>query len=155
QEPLDGTELAWVVERLPTAAFVLGPGPVVRYANRAGQRLAHAFGGRVRTGQRLFDVGTDPSLAALAEQLLARRVLVDRKLTTEDGRTLEVQGVGDKDGRIAVLMAEETTARERRAQAEGDFLVNAAHEFLSPLTSIAAAVHVLEDGAGEDPALRA
>jgi two-component system phosphate regulon sensor histidine kinase PhoR len=46
------------------------------------------------------------------------------------------------------------TAHARRTRAEHDFVVNAAHEFLSPLTAIAGAAYVLQESAKDEPAVR-
>jgi signal transduction histidine kinase len=54
-------------------------------------------------------------------------------------------------GDLLTIRIEDVTDGARRARAEQDFVVNAAHEFLSPLTSIAGATHVLREGAKDDP----
>src|SRR5205085_2338664 len=41
---------------------------------------------------------------------------------------------------------EDATARDRRATAQREFVSNAAHELLTPLTGIVGAAHVLESG---------
>jgi two-component system, OmpR family, phosphate regulon sensor histidine kinase PhoR len=58
-----------------------------------------------------------------------------------------------EDGEItaAVVMFDDVTARQRREQAEREFVTNAAHELRTPLTAIASAVEVLQSGAKEVP----
>jgi two-component system phosphate regulon sensor histidine kinase PhoR len=150
---LNRQHLEWVVQRHPHATVILDEALLVRHANLAAQRLAHRLHERVRVGDPLFDAGHDPSLRELAARLFRHRVLVERRLHMSEGATLVVQGFRHKHDSLAVLLIEDTTKRDRRLQAEEDFLVNASHEFLSPLTSIAAAAHVLEEG-GHDEEVR-
>ncbi len=145
-------ELAWIIERLPSPLFVVREDLVVRGANRAAQRLGHELGVRVRRGDPLFELGSGPSLRELAQHLFRHRLLGRRKLSLA-GRNLVVSGFVQRDSSFGVLVVEDTTAQDRRIRAEEDFLVNASHEFLSPLTSIAAAAHVLERG-GDEPEVR-
>jgi signal transduction histidine kinase len=151
---LGSGELAWIVNQLPIAMFVHGRDLKVRLLNFWAQRLSYTLGVRVRTGDTLPDVGQGPSLHELASQLFRSRMLMERRLEVGE-RTLLVQGFASKDDDpLGVLLIEDATRQTRRLQAETDFLVNASHEFLSPLTSIAAAAHVLGEGA-DDPAVRA
>lgn len=150
---LNRHHLEWAMQRHPHPTIILDGELCVRHANLAAQRLAHQLPARLKVGDDLFDVGSDPSLRELAARLFRHGVLVERRLHTAEGATIVVQGFRHKHDSLAVLLLDDTTKRDRRIQAEEDFLVNASHEFLSPLTSIAAAIHVLREG-GQDEEVR-
>ncbi|MEP6893592.1 MAG: PAS domain S-box protein, partial [Gaiellaceae bacterium] len=82
------------------------------------------------------------------------------RLKHSDGHWVLVDGAvsaipaEETDARLLLLTAhdvsgrlEEERTRERREQAERDFVTNAAHDLRTPLTAIAAAVEVLQKGA--------
>jgi two-component system, OmpR family, phosphate regulon sensor histidine kinase PhoR len=60
--------------------------------------------------------------------------------------------VRDPKGKVTTIVATywDITERERRAQAERDFVTNAAHELRTPLAALASSVEVLQNGAKED-----
>lgn len=81
-----------------------------------------------------------------------------------NGSWLEVEGavtgIVGEDRQVMVVLVEASDvserlhrerARERRDQAERDFVANAAHELQTPLTAITAAVEVLQGGAKNSP----
>ena len=50
----------------------------------------------------------------------------------------------------AVVVVTDATSRERRERAEREFVMNAAHELRTPLSAIASAIEVLQQGAKEE-----
>lgn len=64
--------------------------------------------------------------------------------------------VRDAQGKVTTIVATywDITERELRAQAERDFVTNAAHELRTPLAALASSVEVLQNGAKENPAER-
>jgi two-component system sensor histidine kinase VicK len=63
-------------------------------------------------------------------------------------------GVPSGHGPTALLLIEDVSLRERRTRAQQEFIANAAHELLTPLTGIVGAAHALESGAKTEPELR-
>jgi signal transduction histidine kinase len=147
---LSTPELRWALDRLPAAVLVFDDELNIRYYNIAAQRLAHPT--RLRVGAALPDLGSEPPLPEMARRLLARGTLVTQELELEDGRTLQLDGVAhhhhhhhNHHHHVSVLRIEDVTTWARRLRAGEEFVVNAAHEFLSPLTALASAAHVLRE----------
>ncbi len=142
--------LAHVLDRLTRAVLVVDRS-IVRYANGAAQNLMHPIG--VRAGDRLADLATDPPLDELAHRVFEVGLVRDQELTV--GRqTFAVDGFFDRRAGLCTLVVEDVTARSRRFRSEQDFVVNAAHEILSPLAAIVGAAEVLQNGAKDDPEAR-
>jgi signal transduction histidine kinase len=59
--------------------------------------------------------------------------------------------VSSEDDVSAHDIIEDVSDRERRMRAQREFVANAAHELITPLTGIVSAAHVLESGAKEVP----
>jgi signal transduction histidine kinase len=150
---LTSAEASWVLDREPVAVIVTGLDLEVRYANAAARMLAYRAGGRLVTGAQVPPLGS-PSLATAAEDTVAHGVLVRRELRFDNGRTYLVEGIADRHRRLAVLCLDDATDGTRRLEAERDFVVNAVHEFLTPLTAISGAAYALQAGAKDDPAER-
>lgn len=145
---LTDDQLRELLSRAPVALIVVDRGLVVRYANLAAQRLAHGQQLNVRVGTSLSDLGAD-SLRDVVVDSFRRGFLHATDVALDDGRILRVEGA--MHGNLVTIWLEHETETARRARAGEDFIVNAAHEFLTPLTSIAGAAHVLRDGAKDDP----
>jgi two-component system phosphate regulon sensor histidine kinase PhoR len=143
---LSAPDLRWALDRLPAAVLVFDEDLRVRYFNLAARRLVHPA--TVRVGGMLPDLGSEPPLAEIAGQMRDGGALVARKVELEDGRTLQLDGITQgrhHHDRLAVLRIEDVTTWAQQLRAGEDFVVNAAHEFLSPLTALASAAHVLQE----------
>jgi signal transduction histidine kinase len=76
------------------------------------------------------------------------------EIRPDDDHVFAVTGVPPRQGETALLVIEDISAHERSANAEREFIANAAHELLTPLTGIVGAAHALESGAKLEPELR-
>jgi signal transduction histidine kinase len=144
--------LATVVERLPLGVIVFGKKRYdVVFVNNAAERLLHPT--RVRRGQPLPDAWDTFSLRRYAERLIQPRVAVhpDERVEVDGGRVYIVSGLTADDTNSAVILIEDVSERDRRSRAEREFVANAAHELLTPLTGIVGAAHVLQAGAKDVP----
>jgi PAS domain S-box-containing protein len=98
-----------------------------------------------------------PSLAEespLARALNGQTVVSERREFVKPDGTRAVLSVSaapvrDRAGRIAAAVSifEDVTLREARAEAEREFVTNAAHELQTPIAAITSAVEVLQAGA--------
>ncbi len=95
-------------------------------------------------------------LRRLAEALFVEGAAISeaRCRRDRDGATISVVGVPAGASGLAVLVFADITERERRRQAERDFVTNASHELRTPITAIASAVEALQAGAQDDPEKR-
>ena len=142
-------QLGLLVDRLPLGVIVFTKkGQDVLYANVAAQRLVHPT--NLRKGDPLPDVWPDFSLATYAERLVERGAAGEEQVQAGD-RAYLVNGMTARSAETAVLLLEDVSQRERRSRAEREFVANAAHELLTPLTGIVSAAHVLQAGAKEVP----
>jgi two-component system sensor histidine kinase SenX3 len=138
-----------MVARLPLGVIVVSKlGLDVVYANTAARRLTHPAA--IRRGQPPPDLWGAFSLEAYASQLFAPAVAPD-EIVSRDGRTVAIRGLTARGSDMATILLEDVSARERRRRAEHEFVANAAHELLTPLTGITGAAHVLEAGAKDVP----
>jgi signal transduction histidine kinase len=151
--PPSYAELAAILDHLPAGVLVVGSDLTVRFGNAAAGRLLHPH--RLRAGHELPDLRSAPSLREEARRLIRLGALAETELSLSGNRTYLVQGAFDRRTRLAVMQLEDATARVRRTNAGEDFVVNAAHEFLSPLTAISGAAHVLGEMAVPAPEVRA
>ena len=87
-----------------------------------------------------------------------RAQLEEFRIRHRDGRWLVLDGgltAIDAGGtELLLVTARDVTERARRERAEREFVANAAHELLTPLTAMNAAIDVLQAGAKEIPAER-
>jgi two-component system sensor histidine kinase ChvG len=81
-----------------------------------------------------------------------RGLLSATELTLDGGGVIDTGG--SVHGRFLTIWLEPERGVVSRARAGQDFIINTAHEFLTPLTGIAGAAHVLQDGAMDDPEAR-
>ena len=119
------------------------------YANEAAQRMLHPD--ELARGGPVPDAWPDLSLHAYAEQLIESGVGPEREVKAGPERTYLVSGISVRDADVAVVLLDDISQQERRRRAEREFVANAAHELLTPLTGIVGAAHVLEAGAKEVP----
>jgi signal transduction histidine kinase len=144
-------QLAEILDRLPAGVVVVDREGSVRYSNTAAQRHLHPA--RIRIGEPLPDVASDPPLAELAHQLFRQRLLGD-EVVHIGSETFAVAGSVDRSELLASLVITDVTTGVRRRRSEEDFVVNASHEILGPVAAIAGAAQVLQDGAKDDPQAR-
>ena len=122
----------------------------VVFSNDAAQRLLHPT--RLRRGQPLPDVWETFSLRQYAERLIQPGTVdEDERAAIDDERVYILSGITARDTNSAVILIEDVSERERRSRAEREFVANAAHELLTPLTGIVGAAHVLQAGAKDVP----
>jgi signal transduction histidine kinase len=146
----DLQQLAAVVERLPTGVIMVSRRrQEVMYVNVAARRMLHP---RVlRRGRPIPDPWPDFSLPAYVDTLVTSGLGRETHVEAAPGETYIVSGVSARDASVAVVLLDDVSRRERRRRAEREFVANAAHELLTPLTGIVGAAHVLEAGAKEVP----
>lgn len=139
-----------VLDRLPVGVVMLdAKGKQVVYVNSAARRAFHPA--RIRHGGELPEPWREFSLRRYAERLVKPGVATAQAAELEDGRAFVINGITPRDTDVAVLLVEDVSGRERRSRAEREFVANAAHELLTPLTGIVGAAHVLQAGAKEVP----
>ena len=143
-------QLALVLERLPIGVIMFETRrKQVAFANNAARRLLHPA--RLRRGRELPEPWPHFSLHRYADRLVGPGVAPDQRVDLDDDRVYNVSGVTPRCTDIAVILIEDVSARERRTRAEREFVANAAHELLTPLTGIVGAAHVLQAGAKDVP----
>ena len=136
-----------VLDAVGDAVLLVDRGRVV-LANRAARDVlgAHVVGEDARVAIR-----HPAAAAALAEP---------------DGRAIDLVGVGARDrhwamrvantsGGLVVIDLHDRTEHAAAERMRVDFVANASHELRTPLASILGYIETLDDGAGEEPALRA
>jgi len=87
-----------------------------------------------------------------------RASLAEFRIRHRDGRWLVLDGgltaIADGETRLVLVTARDVAERARSERAEREFVANAAHELLTPLAAMNAAIDVLQCGAKEIPAER-
>src|SRR5919109_2150378 len=149
---LDADELLAIVNRLPDGVVAVDRNLKVVFANPA----ASVFFGReaVRASQPLPPATFDADLASFAYELFDRKTGPMMRRVEVDERAYVIHGIPPNQRRFATLVFQDVSERTRRDRARTEFVANAAHELLTPLTGIASAAHVLESGAKEVPEMR-
>jgi signal transduction histidine kinase len=143
-------QLGHVVERLPTGVILVDQARLeVLYANMSARRLLHPV--KLKTRHPLPDPWTSFSLPRYTKDLINRGVAVEVRIEVDDDRIFLLEGLADRGERTAVILVRDVTEHNRRGRAEREFISNAAHELLTPLTGIVGAAHVLEAGAKDVP----
>jgi signal transduction histidine kinase len=139
-----------VLDRLPIGVVMFDAASKrVVYANNAARRAVRPE--KLQSGKDLPEPWAEFSLPRYAERLVGLSIGADETIELGDGRAFIVSGMApDADG-VAVLTIEDISSRQRRLRAEREFVANAAHELLTPLTGIVGAAHVLQAGASEVP----
>lgn len=139
-----------MLDRLPIGVIMFDAGDMrVRYVNSAARRALHPA--PIRNDGTLPDPWQEFSLRSYAQAIADPTVAVTRTAKLADGRAFIVNGIAPHDSDVAVLLVEDISGRERRSRAEREFVANAAHELLTPLTGIVGAAHVLQAGAKDVP----
>jgi signal transduction histidine kinase len=143
-------QLAVVLERLPTGIVSFdGSRREVGFVNNAAQRLLHPA--RLRRRGPLPDPWPELSLPKYAERLIATGTARDTRVEPGADRVYLVSGVRTREETGCIILIDDISDRARRSRAEREFVANAAHELLTPLTGIVSAAHVLEAGAKDVP----
>jgi two-component system phosphate regulon sensor histidine kinase PhoR len=148
---LDVDEFRSLLYRLPGGVVAINQNLTVLFANPAAGGL---FGELPRSGKPLPDVAGDFDVSAFGRSLFTRNAGPGPTQVEVDGKIFEVRGIPAYRRRFAALVIEDVSGRTRGDRARAEFVANAAHELLTPLTGIASAAHVLESGAKEDPEMR-
>jgi two-component system phosphate regulon sensor histidine kinase PhoR len=139
-------ELTTVLDHLPAGVIVLGDERAIRYCNLAARRVVHPE--PLVYGAPLPELGWEPPLEQVVARLFRHGTVAEQELSGGD-RTFAVEGAVTRG--MGILRIADVSARARQLRAEQDFVVNAAHEILSPLSAIAGAAHVLQESAKDDP----
>jgi two-component system phosphate regulon sensor histidine kinase PhoR len=129
-----------LVDLIPAGVAILGSQGAVLFANDEARRLLAGSG----------------ELAAPVARALAGETVVDERFGAEaQGGPIVVEVSGSpiyqSDGALigAALLFRDVTVHASRAQAERDFVTNAAHELQTPIAAITSAIEVLQRGAKE------
>lgn len=114
------------------------------------------------TGRPIRGLFTRPEVLAVHARAKAGETVTARvAMTTEDGpRTFEVAAkplpAAWGDGVFGVLLLlRDITELSQSVQVQKDFVANASHELRTPIAAIRMAAETLDNGAAEDPAMRA
>ena len=143
-------QLALVLERLPIGVIMFDTKrKQVAFVNAAARRLLHPE--PLRRGRDLPEPWRRFSLNGYADRLTGPGVAPDERVELDDGRVYILSGITPRRTDIGAILIEDVSERERRARAEREFVANAAHELLTPLTGIVGAAHVLQAGAKDVP----
>jgi signal transduction histidine kinase/HAMP domain-containing protein len=104
-------------------------------------------------GEPLPEPWPDFSLRDLASGLFDSGAgIVEVRASRDRDRTYLITGIpAGPDSDTAVLVLADVSERERREQAEREFVTNAAHDLRTPLQTILGAVEVLQKGAKDSP----
>jgi len=146
----DLQQLGALVEQLPTGVIMVSRESLdIVYANNAARRAVHPR--KISASGPIPDPWARFSLPAYVEKLIESGVGVETQVTTDNARTYVVSGVSAPKANVAIVLLDDVSQQERRRRAEREFVANAAHELLTPLTGIVGAAHVLEAGAKEVP----
>jgi signal transduction histidine kinase len=143
-------QLALVVDRLPIGVILVDPARLtVLYSNASARRVLRPV--KLPTGRPLPDPWPSFSLPQFARNLIERGVAVETRVEIASDRVYFVDGIGARGANAVVILLRDVTEHNRRGRAEREFVANAAHELLTPLTGIVGAAHVLEAGAKNVP----
>jgi two-component system, OmpR family, phosphate regulon sensor histidine kinase PhoR len=146
-------QLRTLVERLPNGVLTVDEELVVVAANLAARRIFQPE--TLEPGRKLPPLWFDANLSEFAVGLFrTNRGPERREVRPDQDHVFVVIGVPPGEGSTVLLLVEDASLHERRAQAQQEFIANAAHELLTPLTGIVGAAHALESGAKVEPELR-
>ncbi len=140
-----------LLERLQEGVVTVTSDLTVEFANgSARQMLGRAT---LEEGKPLPDPWQEISLRRLATGLFASGAPISQaRVSPDEEHIYTVVGLPARSpGDTAVLVLADVSERERREQAEREFVTNAAHELRTPLSAITAAVDVLQAGAKNVP----
>jgi signal transduction histidine kinase len=152
-----GADLELVFDRLNQGLVRVDADLRVVSANSSARRHFHPA--RIQLGMLLPEPWPNVSLAAIVGQLFDRRDFL-RQRQSVPSVIVDARGPGNTTFRItgfppgsesyALLHVEDRSVTER-GRAEREFVANAAHELLTPLTGIVTTAFALEAGAKEVP----
>ena len=157
--PSSGELYRLIVENITDVVAVLDAGGGVLYASPGHEQMlgyppAELVGGNLR---QLVHPDDLPILERLLDQPVAgKRVrFAELRVHRRTGGWLALEGilaaVEAEGSKLLLLTARDVTERLRHDRAEREFVANAAHELLTPLTAMNAAIDVLQTGAKEIP----
>ena len=154
--------LGAVLEQNPLGLAIIDESERVVLANNEARRmLGGADAPSEVKGYRLDGAEYDGDWPVLRSLRAGEVVIGERaRIVRPDGEQAIVEinagPIRDSSGRTvaAVSVFHDVTLAEQRAQAEREFVSNAAHELRTPLAAIVGAVEVLQAGAKDDPVER-
>jgi PAS domain S-box-containing protein len=151
---LQAGEIRAVYDQVPLGIAIVDRSGIVHAANRRAQELVRSTA----------DVGLDaiPATREQLERSLRGETVgpsVVRRTIGGEELVYEVTAGPLRDDRLGVVTGsvvtfDDVTARERRQQADRDFVSNAAHQIRTPITALLSAVAALQAGAKDVPAER-
>ena len=161
--PGSGELYRLIVENITDVVAVLDAEGRLHYASPGHEHMlgyapAELVGGNLRWLVHPDDLATVERVLAGAAAGAAVR-FAELRLRQRSGAWLVLEGilapVGTEAGpALLLLTARDVTERLRHERAEREFVANAAHELLTPLAAMNAAIDVLQTGAKEVPAER-
>lgn len=142
-----------LLEQLQEGVVAVNHELVVQFANSRAHRL---LGTDLAVGRPLPDPWSTFSLREAGKSLFDPGTSAETmRVHPDPERTYLVALLpATSRGHAGVLVFTDVTDQERRERAEREFVTNAAHELRTPLSAIASAVEVLQQGAKEQPADR-
>lgn len=152
---LERNRLRRLFERLREGIVAVDSDLTVAMVNRAAAQMLEMRS--LRDGDPLPDVVPQLRLRELAAGLFVPGAgPVEARFTLDGSRVYTLVGVPPPSpSSAALLVFTDITERERREQAEREFVANAAHELRTPLAALSSAVEALEDGGIDDAGARA
>ena len=141
-----------IIESIPAAVLAVDRDLCIRFANPKAHELFAPE--TLRSGEPLPAAPFDGGFATFTRNLVNATGNPIRRLVELPQATYVILGIPPRDADVAAIYVDDVTSQVRRDRAQREFVANAAHELLTPLTGIASAAHVLESGAKEVPELR-
>lgn len=161
--PGSGELYRLIVENITDVVAVLDAEGGLHYASPGHEHMlgyapAELVGGDLRWLVHADDLATVERLLAEAAAGAAVR-FAELRLRQRAGAWLALEGIlapvaAEEGPNLLLLTARDVTERLRHERAEREFVANAAHELLTPLAAMNAAIDVLQTGAKEVPAER-
>lgn len=150
-----------VYDELPLGVIVAEPGSwTARSANRRAMEILGDWDGRLESIRqydqegRLLPQHRRPSVRAFAGERVSQEI-VGFRLPTGRELVAEVSAVPLRtdDGTVqaTILVFDDVSRRVRTAEADAEFVENAAHQLRTPVTAIASATAALLAGAKDEP----
>lgn len=145
--------LRLLLEQLQEGVVAVDHDLIVQFANSRAQSL---LGIDLAVGQPLPDPWPAFSLREAGRSLFDPGTSAETmRVHPDPERTYAVALLpATRRSHAGVVVFTDVTEQERRERAEREFVTNAAHELRTPLSAIASAVEVLQQGAKERPAER-